>query len=450
MKTSARRIKTFNIGGIHPPDHKLTAHLPIQRLGLPETAVVLLHQHLGAPAIPMVSKGDTVKVGQLIARADGFVSANIHAPVSGKVIKVEAVTDVTGYVQPAIHIAVEGDDWKDDIDRSDTLVTDCSLEPKAIVDKVFEAGIVGLGGACFPTHVKLTPPPGKPIDCVIINAVECEPYLTTDHRLLLEKGEEIVVGTSLLMKATGATKGYIGIEVNKMDAIQSLQTLCKHHEGVQVVPLKMKYPQGGEKQLIDAITGRRVPSGKFPYDVGTVVVNASTTFAIYEAVQKNKPLIERVLTVTGETVEKLGNYRVRIGSPLNLLVEAAGGVSEHTAKLVAGGPMMGKALSSVETPVTKGTGGLLMLSEQVAVRKPSRSCIRCGKCITACPMGLEPYLFMNLAEHEAWEKLEKALIMDCIECGCCTYSCPSNRPLLDYLRLGKTTVGRLRKTRQPA
>ena len=450
MKTSALRMKTFKIGGIHPPDYKLTAQHPIHTTRLPETAVVLLNQHLGALAQPLVGKGDQVKVGQLIAKANGFISANIHAPVSGKVVKVEPVADVTGYAQPAIHIAVEGDEWLESIDRSDDLITTCDLEPKAIVDRIFEAGIVGLGGACFPTHVKLSPPPGKQASCIIVNAVECEPYLTTDHRLLLEKGEEIVVGLCLAMKATNAPTGYIGIEANKKDAILYLQSISKKYPGIQVVPLQMKYPQGGEKQLIDAITGCRVPSGKLPIDVGAIVLNASTTFAIYEAVQKKKPLIERVLTVTGEALTQPGNYRVRIGSPMSLLAEEAGGVPENTAKLVTGGPMMGKALSSLNCPVTKGSGGLLMLASENAVRKPSRQCIRCGKCITACPMGLEPHLFMTLAEFEAWDQLEKAHIMDCIECGCCTFSCPSNRPLLDYLRIGKTTVGRLRKTRQQA
>lgn len=450
MKTSALRMRTFKIGGIHPPDYKLTAQHPIHTVHLPETAVVLLNQHLGAPAQPLVGKGDLIKVGQLIAKANGYVSANIHAPVSGKVVKVEPTADVTGYYQPAIHITVEGDEWLEGIDRGDDLITDCDLEPKAIVDKIFEAGIVGLGGAGFPTHVKLSPPPGKKADDILVNAVECEPYLTTDHRLLLEKGEEMVVGLSLVMKATNATQGFIGIEANKKDAILHVQTICERYTGIKVVPLQMKYPQGGEKQLIDAITGRRVPSGKLPVDVGAIVLNASTIFAIYEAVQKNKPLIERVLTVTGEALTQPGNYRVRIGSPMSLLAEVAGGVPENTAKLVAGGPMMGKALSSLNTPVTKGSGGLLMIPSETAVRKPSRQCIRCGKCITACPMGLEPHLFMTLAEFEAWDQLEKALIMDCIECGCCTFSCPSNRPLLDYLRIGKSTVGRLRKARQQA
>lgn len=434
-------MKTFRIGGIHPPDNKFSADSAIRKAEIPTHVVIMLNQHIGAPSEPIVSKGDEVRTGQLIARAKGFVSANVHSSVSGKVVKVDDAADASGYKHQAIFINVTGDEWIEDIDRSEKLVRECDLTPSEIIKKITEAGIVGMGGACFPTHVKLTPPKGKKAEVVIVNAVECEPYLTADHRLMMEKGEEILAGLSILMKAVQVKRGIIGIENNKKDAIAHFKKMAESYEGISILPLKVMYPQGGEKQLIDSAIGRQVPSGALPVDVGAIVQNVATVFAVYEAVQKNKPLFERVMTLTGKSVSEPGNFLVRIGMPLSDLIDAAGGLPDDTAKVVSGGPMMGKAISSLSVPVTKGNSGLLIISEKEAPRKQVQNCIRCAKCVDACPMGLEPYLFMTLTENEDWDKLEKELVMDCIECGCCTYSCPSTRPLLDYLRIGKAKVG---------
>jgi electron transport complex protein RnfC len=308
-------------------------------------------------------------------------------------------------------------------------------------------GVVGLGGATFPSHVKLMVPEGKKADVLIINGVECEPYLTSDHRLMLEKGEEVLVGTSILMKGLGVNRAIIGIENNKPDAIDNMRKLAKSYQGIEICPLKVKYPQGGEKQLIKATIKREVPSGKLPIEVGAVVNNVGTAFAVYEAVQKNKPLIERVVTITGKSVTKPGNFMVRIGTPIGQLIEQAGGLPEDTGKIIGGGPMMGKALLSTETPVVKGSSGILILREADSRRVEMKACIRCGRCITVCPMGLEPVLLAQLAEQEMWDEEEKEKVMDCIECGSCHYTCPSGRPLLDYIRLGKNRVGQIIRNR---
>ncbi len=310
-------LKTFSLGGVHPPENKLTADIPIEYLPVPESVIVPLSQHIGSPANPVVNKGDTVKTGQLIAAGKGFVSANIHSPVSGKVNKIDLAPDSTGYKQTAVFIDVEGDEWLDTIDRSREIIRDIKLSPEEIVKKCFESGIVGLGGATFPSHVKLTVPSGKKCEVLIINGVECEPYLTSDHRLMLEKGEEILTGATILMKALNVERAMIGIENNKPDAIAHITKLAASFKGISVYPLKVKYPQGAEKQLIKALTGREVPSGRLPLDVGAVVHNVGTAFAVYEAVQKNKPLFERVVTVTGKSLSKPGNYMVRTGTSLN-------------------------------------------------------------------------------------------------------------------------------------
>ena len=305
-------MKTFRIGGVHPAENKLSAGKAIETLALPKQAVFPLSQHIGAPATAIVKKGDVVKVGTKIAEAGGFVSAAIFSSVSGKVNKVDSVIDASGYRKPAIFIDVEGDEWEETIDRSTTLVKECNLTPEEIVAKIKNAGVVGMGGACFPTHVKLTPPPGCKAECVIINAVECEPYLTADHRLMLEKADEILVGVSILMKAAKVTKGYIGIENNKPDAIKLMTEKAAAYPGIEVVPLKVKYPQGGEKQLIDAVIGRQVPAPPaIPINVGAVVQNVGTAYAVYEAVQKNKPLFERVVTVTGKSLKNPSNFLTR-------------------------------------------------------------------------------------------------------------------------------------------
>lgn len=441
-------LRTFSLGGIHPQENKLSAGHPITQAPLPKKAVILLGQHIGAPAKPLVAKGDVVKVGTKIAEPMGFVSAAVHSSVSGKVSKIDTVVDATGYPKQAIFIDVEGDEWEESIDRTTDLVSECELSPEEILRRITDCGIVGLGGACFPTQVKLAPPPSFKAECIIINAVECEPYLTSDHQLMLEHAEEIMVGIRILMKAVRVEKAYIGIEANKPDAISLMERLAASHTGIEVVALKVQYPQGGEKQLIDAVTKRQVASGALPISTGAVVQNVGTAFAVYEAVQKNKPLFERVITITGKALSRPSNLLARIGTPLSELIEACGGMPEDTGKIVGGGPMMGKALTSADVPMAKGSSGVLLMTREESKRGEEKPCIRCAKCVSVCPMGLEPYLLGILGECGEFERMEKERIMDCIECGSCQYTCPANRPLLDYCRLGKAKVGAIIRARQ--
>lgn len=444
-------MKTFRIGGVHPSENKLSSASPIRVAELPKQAVFSLFQHIGAPAKPVVAKGDTVKVGTLLAEADGFVSAPVYSSVSGKVSKIDAIVDASGYRRPAIFIDVEGDEWEESIDRSsklETLKDHPELTPEEIVSRIKKAGVVGMGGATFPCHVKLTPPKGTKAECVIINGVECEPYLTADHRLMLENPDEILVGVDLIMKAVGVDRAYIGIENNKKDAIALLTEKAKDYPLIEIVPLKVKYPQGGEKQLIAAITGREVPAPPaLPIHVGAVVQNVGTTYAIYEAVMKNKPLFERVITVTGKDLPTPTNFLARIGTPMSQLIEECGGLPEHAGKVIGGGPMMGKTLMNLDVPVCKGSSGLLILSEKESRRAEPQPCIRCAKCVSACPMGLEPYLLATSSSLRNWEQAEANDIVSCIECGSCQFTCPSARPLLDNIRMGKTTVMALIRAR---
>lgn len=441
-------LKTFPVGGVHPPENKLSEGKPITNLPLPSQVIIPISQHIGAPAAPVVEKGTLVKAGQVIASPKGYVSTNIHSSVSGKVSKIDIMPDSSGYKQTSVVIDVEGDEWVGTIDRTDKLIKNITISPEDIVKKCLESGVVGLGGATFPSHVKLSIPPGKKCDVLIINGVECEPYLTSDHQLMMEKGDEILVGIKLLMMALGVQKAMIGIENNKPDAIANLTGKAKAADGISVHPLKVKYPQGGEKQLIKALINREVPSGGLPIDVGTVVHNVGTAFAVYEAVQKNKPLFERVVTITGKALARPGNYRVRIGTPVSQLIEAAGGVPGNTGKIINGGPMMGKALSSPDVPVVKGTSGIVIFQQEESARPVSGPCIRCSKCISVCAMGLEPYLLMTLSEKSLFEKAEKEKITDCMECGSCSYICPAGRPLLDYIRFGKSKVLKIIRERK--
>ena len=395
-----------------------------------------------------MKKGDVVKVGTQIAQPGGFVSAAIFSSVSGKVAKIDEVVDASGYRKPAVYIDVEGDEWEESIDRTDTLVKECTLTPEEIIAKIKDAGIVGMGGACFPTHVKLMPPPGNVANILIINAVECEPYLTADHELMMEKPEQIMVGVSILMKAIKVSKAVIGIENNKPDAIQLMTKVASAYPGIEVMPLKVKYPQGGEKQLIDAVISRQVASGALPISTGAVVQNVGTAYAVYEAVQKNKPLFERVVTVTGKSLKNPSNFLVRMGTPMSMLIEAAGGMPEDTGKIIGGGPMMGKALVNADVPVCKGSSGVLLMNDKEAGRGEMQPCIRCAKCVSACPMGLEPYLLATLSAHADWERVEKEDVMSCIECGSCQFTCPSHRPILDFVRLGKGKVGAIIRSRK--
>ena len=352
--------------------------------------------------------------------------------------------DSTGFKHLAVNIRVKGDDWLETIDRSDTLVEEITLSRDEIVSRVLEAGVVGMGGAGFPSHAKIKVPEGKTIDTLIINGVECEPYLTADHRLMLEKPREIIVGIRILMKALGVSRAIIGIEDNKHDAIELFDEWLRGDKQIEVQPLEVQYPQGGEKQLIQAVLDREVPSGGLPADVGVIVHNVGTTFAIYEAVQKNKPLVERVITVTGKDVKQPSNLWVRIGTPVIELITAAGGLPESTGKVVSGGPMMGKAIADLEVPVAKGTSGILMIAQAETKRAEEYNCVHCGKCIEACPMGLEPYRLLLLSKAGQSEKSKRENVLDCIECGSCSFVCPSNRPILDYIRLSKTKVKKLK------
>ena len=442
-------LKTFSKGGVHPEENKISHDSPIQVQPIPKTVSILLGQHIGKPASPVVSRGDEVKVGTLIAQADGFVSANIHSSISGKVKKIETVLDASGYQKPCITIQCDGEDtWEETIDRTPEIVRDIKLSGEEIIQRIAECGIVGMGGATFPTNVKLMPPKDATPECVIINGAECEPYLTADHRTLLERGEEVLIGLQILMKSVGVTKGYVAIENNKRDAIEKLTEIASSMPGIEIVPMKVKYPQGGEKQLIDTVLNRRVASGKLPVTEGAIVQNVGTALAVYEAVQKHKPLVERVVTVTGKAVKNPCNLLVRIGTPLSELIETAGGMPRSTAKLVSGGPMMGKAVYSDEIPVAKGTSGVLMLLEEDTKRRPMRNCIRCAKCVGACPMGLNPAFLMRDTVYKDWEALEENHVYDCIECGSCSFICPANRPLLDHIRMGKGRVMAIRRARK--
>ena len=442
-------IRTFRIGGIHPEENKLTHEAATQVAALPKQAIFPLSQHIGAPASPVVQKGDKVKVGTKIAEAGGFVSAPIYSSVSGTVFKIDTAIDATGYRKPVIIINVEGDEWEESIDRSDKLETveaHPELTPEEIINRVKDAGVTGMGGAGFPTFIKLTPPPTAKAECVIINAVECEPYITADYRLMMEKADEILVGLQLLMMAAKVTTGYIGIETNKPAAIELLTKKCGEVFGgtkysVEVVPLKQRYPQGGEKQLVDAVIRRQVPAPPaIPVNVGAIVQNVGTAYAVYEAVMKRKPLFERYTTVTGKHLAHPGNFLVRMGTPMKDLIDACGGMPEGDNKLLAGGPMMGKALTSVEVPICKGTNSVTILSGDDARRKEPQPCIRCAKCVGACPMGLEPYLLAKVSEVKNWDRAEREDIVSCIECGSCQFTCPAHRPLLDNIRQGKSTV----------
>lgn len=440
-------LKTFSRGGVHPPEHKLSAGQKVVILDPPDVVVIPVSQHLGAPAKVLVNRGDRVIVGQVIAQSAGFVSTNIHSSVSGKVLKVDKFPDSSGYRRMAVQIQVDGDEWEETIDRSDDLVRNTVLSSEDIRKKILEAGIVGLGGATFPSHVKLMVPQGKKAEYLVVNGVECEPYLTADEALMMESSEELISGIQVLMKGLGVEKAILGIENNKSAAIEKMKKVAEG-TAVTVQGLKVKYPQGGEKQLVQALLKREVPSGGLPIDVGVVVFNVGTALAAYEAVMKNKPLIERIVTVTGKSLEKPSNFKVRIGTPVSLLLEKAGGLPEQVAKVINGGPMMGKALSSIDVPVVKGSSGILLMDAQEAKRKEVLPCIRCTKCVKVCPMGLEPYLLMTLSEKGLYERMEGEKTMDCIECGSCAYTCPSSRPLLDYIRLGKAEVGKIMRARR--
>lgn len=443
LKNRKLMLKTFPKGGIHPTENKITSTVGIKKMTVPKVVYVPISQHIGIPAEIVVNIKDKVEIGQVIAKSGGFVSSNVHAPVAGTVTKLDLIIDTSGYKKQCIIIRTDAKNESNFEDIDYPLKTEITTEPKDILQKINDYGIVGLGGATFPSHVKLSIKEGTNLDHLIINGVECEPYLTADHRLMLEKAKEIIVGIKILMKALHINKSIIGIENNKKDAIEIFKKLTAEEKEIKVAALQVKYPQGGEKQLISALLNREVPKNGLPLDVGVIVHNVGTIFAIYQAIQHNKPLIERVVTVTGKKLENPSNYWVKIGTPIKDLVDEVGGLPEGTRKIVNGGPMMGKAIKNLDVPVTKGTSGILVIAEDEASRGEPKNCIRCGECVYVCPMGLEPHLLMNLSEKGMYEKASQEDIMTCIECGSCSYVCPSHRPLLDYIRFGKSIVKKL-------
>ena len=445
------KLKTFSMGGVHPEENKITAEVATVVAPLPQQAIFPLSQHIGAPAKPVVNRGDKVKVGTLIAEANGFVSAPIYSSVSGTVLKVDTAIDATGYRKPAIYINVEGDEWEESIDRSETLETldkHPELTPEEIVNRIKVAGVTGMGGAGFPTFIKLCPPPTAKAECVILNGVECEPYITSDYRLMMEHADEILVGLDLLMKGAKVERGYIGIEDNKPEAIKLFEQKTANDPRIEIVALAKKYPQGGEKQLVDAVINRQVPAPPaIPVNVGAIVQNVGTAYAVYQAVMKNKPLFERYTTVTGKQLKNPGNFLVRMGTPMRELIDLCGGMPEGDNKVLAGGPMMGKSVVSTDVTVCKGTNSITILTDADAHRKAAQPCIRCGKCVSACPMGLEPYLLATLSSFKEWERLEAEQVTSCISCGSCQFTCPSHRPILDNILQGKGVAMGIIKSR---
>ena len=437
---------TFD-GGVHPYDAKLsTKTCAIDQMPLPAEVVLPVSQHIGAPAKVIVEKDQTVSKGQVVAEAGGFVSVPIHASISGTVKAIEPRFTPLGRKSLSVVIESDGEDrWAE---SCNTKRDYSSFSPEDMLNLIRDAGIVGLGGAAFPTHVKLSPPSNKPIDTVILNGVECEPYATCDHRLMIERPGDIVEGLKIIMEILDCKKGYIGIEGNKPDAIKVMCDAVKGINGINVAKLKVKYPQGGEKQLIYALTKRKVPAGGLPMDVGCLVQNVGTSAAIYEALASGKPLVERVVAITGKGVIKPANVLARIGDSFASLIEFAGGYTEKAAKLIMGGPMMGISQFTDNIPVIKGTSCILVMEENEIDTGEQLPCILCARCVDVCPMNLIPTTIAQSVEFEHWDKAKAYGISDCIECGCCTYICPAKRKLLEYIKFGKAKLAKLQAKEQ--
>ncbi|MDZ7816178.1 MAG: electron transport complex subunit RsxC [Planctomycetota bacterium] len=436
------KILTFSKGGIHPKDKKeLAKHKPISDAPKPDIVHVAIRQHIGAPSKPIVKPKQEVKKGELVAEPGGFVSAAQHSPVSGTVKFVKDVPHLMGGTVKAVQIENDGkEEWADGCN----VETDWqSFSADELKEKIKNAGIVGMGGATFPTHVKLSPPPDKKIDTVILNGIECEPYLTCDHRLMLEDPDRVLQGLLICKKILGAEKAYVSIEANKMDAYMLMKEKAAAYDGLQVTLHKVHYPQGAEKQLIESINGREVPSGGLPMDVGCVVQNVATAAAIFDACAKNIPLIERIMTVSGDGVKETANVRIKVGQMLKPILDHCG-MSEKTKKLVFGGPMTGFAQPDAELPLSKGSSGVLALIKGVRKYEP-RMCIRCARCVDHCPVGLMPSMLSLLEEAGRLDEMEHYNALDCIECGVCTYICPSRRPMVQQIKLGKQHIMAKRK-----
>ncbi len=438
--TTVKAKDTFS-GGVHPADNKqLTAHKPTVTAAIPKRAIIPLSQHIGAPTKSTVVIGQEVKKGEKIGETAGFVSAPVHASVSGKVVALGNFPHILGMDIPAVVIESDGkDEWVGGLKENPDYLL---LSPDELKKLVADAGIVGMGGATFPTHVKLSPPKEKPIDVVILNGAECEPYLTSDHRLMLEKSREIVEGLKILMRILNVSKGYIGIESNKPDAIEAMTKAAAGSPEIKVWPVKVKYPQGAEKMLIKAIAGRTVPAGGLPMDVGVVVQNVGTAEAIYNAVRYGRPLVERYVTVTGRGVREPKNFLARIGTPFSQLIEEAGGLTDTAAKVISGGPMMGMSQYTLDVPVIKGTSGITVLPENEVNTNSYGPCIRCGRCIDACPMKLQPSYIGLYIEKGHYEDAKAYNLMDCFECGSCTFVCPANRPMVQWVKKAKKELAK--------
>jgi electron transport complex protein RnfC len=441
------RARTFK-GGIHPPQNKHRSEgKSIEAMPLPQKVVIPLQQHIGAPCKALVKEGDIVAAGQKIGESTGFVSSPVHASIAGKVT---AVGPHPHPVMPApirsITIERSGTDATAEAGSWSAPTDWSAMSAEQIKDLVKEAGVVGLGGAAFPTHVKLSPPADKKIDSLIINGVECEPFLTADHRLMIEEAEGIIEGARIILKVLGISRGFIGIEANKPDAIAHLGERCRALGApLEVAPLKVKYPQGAEKQLIKAILGREVPSGCLPFEVGAVVQNVGTAFAVFEAVARRKPLIERVLTVSGDGVPDAKNLRVRIGTPFSDVIGFCGvAEADGTRKIVMGGPMMGISQYTLDVPVVKGTSGILVLSRG-ARTEAETTCIKCGRCVEVCPMYLMPNRIADYAEIDNFDQTDAYGVMDCMECGACTYVCDVKRPIVHLVKYAKLNLARKKK-----
>ncbi len=433
-------------GGVHPDYHKeITATMAVSKMKAPATVVIPMQQHIGAPCEPLegIEVGARVKMGQKLADSSGFVSAPVHASVSGEIKAIGPYNHPLGRPVNAITIESDGqDEWDENVRPVNN---PDSLSPEELRKLIREAGIVGLGGATFPAHVKLSPPADKKIDYVVINGAECEPYLTADHRVMLENPEEIVYGLKVMMKTLGAEKGVIGIEDNKADAIRVMEQTVSNEDNISVAHLHTKYPQGAEKMLIKVTTGRVVPSGGLPLDVGVVNHNVGTAVAITNALREGKPLIERVVTITGAGINKPANLLVRVGTLVSEVIEACGGLKDNTRKLITGGPMMGLAQPTADIPVIKGTSGILVLTDEDVYIAESYPCIRCAKCVDACPVDLMPTSIALAAEHNLFKRAEKLHAMDCFECGCCAYVCPSKIPLTQWIRIAKAEIAKANK-----
>lgn len=429
-------------GGVHPPENKIqTENMAVEEVKAPKILYVGLLQHIGAPLDPIVAVGDRVLKGQKIADSQAFMSSPIHSPVSGIVKRIEDhVFPLMGRIKTVIIENDEQETWAElsKIEKWE------NVDRRILLTMIREKGIVGIGGASFPTHIKLDPPADAKIDTLLLNGAECEPYLNSDNRLMIENPEKIVNGIKIIKKILGVNRAIVGIEENKPEAIASMRKAVEG-TGIEIAPLKTKYPQGGEKQLIKAVLDREVPSGKLPSAVGVVVQNTGTAAAIYDGIVNGIPLIEKVVTVSGKGIINPKNVKIAIGTPFSYLLDYCGVNREVVDKLVMGGPMMGMAQFSEEAPVIKGTSGLLALTKEETNPYKTRPCIGCGKCVEACPMGLEPLMFARLAAFEQWEQLKEYSLMDCIECGSCAYICPANRPLTEAIKIGKSKLRAMKK-----